>query len=78
LGFLNSMNMKIVSKVQISFTITKIAALSIIVLVGIWTFANSSKSIQRTLTEWFVSDKPYNFDRIAMALYTGLFGYSGW
>jgi hypothetical protein len=72
------MSMKTVSKIQISFTIAKIAAILIIVLAGVWTYAMSSKSFEDTITEWFILDKPYNFDGLAMALYTGLFGYSGW
>ena len=70
-------HIKIVSKLQTAFTVTKILSLLIIVVVGFVYFFMGEKTTQQVTHEWFFK-YPVDTGGIAMAFYNGLFAYSGW
>jgi amino acid transporter len=78
LGFVNSLNVKIVSKMQTLFTITKVITFIIVICVGIWTSIDTSTQIKETLVEWLPEEKSFDHSKIALAFYNALFAYSGW
>lgn len=77
LSALNMSNVKLVSKVQAAFTITKILALLIIIFLGFFNFFTGTVSLTELGQKWFVQEK-IRFDTIGMSFYNGLFAYSGW
>jgi amino acid transporter len=77
LGLINSLNVKIVGNLNMLFTITKVFALLIVVLSGFWRFFNRSIEITDVLNDWFPNEAP-NFNKIALAIYSSLFSFSGW
>ncbi|RNA36723.1 Y+L amino acid transporter 2 [Brachionus plicatilis] len=77
LSVLNMYKIKLVSKIQAAFTITKIFALLIIISMGVYNLGKRSDAIKvKVLNEWFPQDLKLN--GIGMAFYNGLFAYSGW
>lgn len=74
---INLFNVNIVSKVQSAFTVAKIAALLMIIVIGFYNFFSGPGSITEVTTSWFV-DYPVNYQGLSMAFYNGLFSYSGW
>ncbi|KAH9421678.1 Y+L amino acid transporter 2 [Dermatophagoides pteronyssinus] len=79
--FINCFNVKWATRVQNSFTFTKIIALLLIIGCGCWKFFDPTNSdqIERTLSY------PNSFENtndspghIALAFYSGLFSYAGW
>lgn len=70
-------NVKIVSKIQAFFTITKILALLIIIFFGFYNFAIRPTTTKEIVNEWFFESE-VNFNGLAMAFYNGLFSFSGW
>lgn len=77
LGFINSFNTKIISKLQTLFTTAKILALIIIISAGFYSFFKSSTKTGELLSDWFPRQTP-DMSKIALALYSSLFAYSGW
>lgn len=76
LSVLNMYNVKLVSKIQAAFTITKIIALVIIIFLGLFSCINQGEVVKkRILNEWFDNS---NYNGLGMAFYNGLFAYSGW
>lgn len=74
LTVINCYNVKWVTRVTDIFTAMKIAALLLIVAMGVWHLSDGH-------TEYF--DKPFEGSEIApgsiaLAFYSGLFSYSGW
>lgn len=71
-------DVKLVSKIQSVFTITKVAALLIIIVAGFYYYIRYVPiSPGQLAAEWFSLEK-FNYNGIAMAFYLGLFSYSGW
>lgn len=77
LGFINTFNVKLVSKIQAAFTISKIAALIIIISAGIW-YTFNSISNNNEIQGWIINKKDFKLSKIALSLYSGLYTYSGW
>ncbi|CAF0937698.1 unnamed protein product [Brachionus calyciflorus] len=78
LTVLNLYNVRLVSKIQAAFTITKIFALVIIIFLGLYSCLSRSEFVKhKILNEWF-DVKKMNLNGIGMAFYNGLFAYSGW
>lgn len=74
LTIINCYNVKWVTRVQDSFTATKIFALGIIVVAGFWyLFSGHTEHFQEPMAETNT-----NPGSIALAFYSGLFSYSGW
>lgn len=74
LTVINCYNVKWVTRVTDIFTAMKIAALLLIVAMGVWHLSDGN-------TEYF--DKPFKGSEtspglISLAFYSGLFSYSGW
>ena len=69
--------MNIVSKIQSGFTIAKISALLLIIVMGFYNFFSRAGNITEVASDWFVG-RSVNYDGLAMAIYNGLFSYSGW
>lgn len=77
LSVMNMYEVKLVSKIQAAFTITKILALIIIIFMGFYHLVKRGDSIsEKIFDEWF----PQNFklNGLGMSFYNGLFAYSGW
>jgi amino acid transporter len=70
-------SVKIVSKVQSAFTVAKIAALLLIIIMGFYKFFSGRESITTKFVGWF-TDYPIVYSGITMAFYNGLFSFSGW
>lgn len=71
-------SVKIVSQIQSVFTVTKIAALLIIIIAGFFNyFTQSTETPREVLQNWFIGSQ-FNSNGLAMAFYSGLFSYSGW
>ncbi len=70
--------MKFISKIQLTFTLAKLTALLVVILSAFWTVYEKSNEKTNQLTGWLYSNKPYDFSKIALALYNSLFSYSGW
>lgn len=70
----NCYNVKLVTRVQDIFTATKVLALVVIVLAGLWHLvyghtSNFSKPFEGT---------NYEPGLIALSFYSGIFSYAGW
>ena len=79
LGFINTFDLKVVSRIQVAFTVSKISALLIIICAGAYTAFSVGVSSGDTVEEWFPTSKnPFDFSKVMMALYGGLYTYSGW
>ncbi len=74
---INLFNVNVVSKVQSAFTIAKISALLLIIIIGFVSFLSGPGNLADLTKSWF-TDYPIKYDGIAMAFYNGLFSYSGW
>jgi amino acid transporter len=70
-------SVNIVSKVQSVFTLAKIAALLLIIIMGFYKFFSGRESFTEKVGGWF-TDHPVVYDGISMAFYNGLFSFSGW
>lgn len=70
-------HVKVVGKIQVAFTVTKIAALLIIIFIGFYNFYSGPVKTEQILHDWFYK-YPINYNGLAMAFYNGLFSYSGW
>jgi amino acid transporter len=74
----NMSNVRLMSKIQSVFTITKILALLIIIFAGFFNYFQSSQySPSDVINNWFIESE-FNFDGLAKGIYSGLFAYSGW
>lgn len=71
---INCYNVKWVTRVQDAFTATKILALVVIVLAGLWVLWGGDDSNFRTPFE----DTTAKPGHIALSFYSGLFSYAGW
>ncbi|ESN89833.1 hypothetical protein HELRODRAFT_158150 [Helobdella robusta] len=74
LTFINCINVNWVAKLQNVFTVTKLLALVTIIIIGIIRICQSHTDY---LVDAF-SDTKTNPGAIALAVYSGLFSYSGW
>lgn len=71
---INCYNVKWATRVQDFFTATKIFALLIIVIAGlVWLYQGHTENFQRPMAG--TNTEP---GYIALAIYSGLFSYSGW
>lgn len=71
---INCYNVKWVTRVTDTFTITKILALLVIVAAGVWyLFSGNTDNFEQPLLGSNMSP-----GKIALAFYSGLFSYSGW
>jgi amino acid transporter len=77
LCFLNMSNIKLVSKIQAAFTVTKMAALLLIIFMGFYTFIIGPIKTDELLQSWF-DFKDVKLNGLAMAFYNGLYSFSGW
>jgi L-type amino acid transporter 5 len=77
LDFLNSLNAKLISKLNNLFTITKVIAILIVVFSGFWSFYRSSNKTKDVVRNWFPKSTP-NFSKAVLAIYSSLFSFSGW
>ena len=74
----NMSNVRMMSKVQAIFTVTKICALSIIVIAGFYNYIMYSPyTPTQVFNNWYI-DSDFDFDGLAKGIYSGLFAYSGW
>lgn len=73
----NTSNVKVVSKIQAAFTLTKIAALFIIIFLGFYNFFTGPVKFNEVIDKWFFQEK-INYNGIGLSFYNGLFAYSGW
>ena len=78
LGFLNTFNVKSVSKIQTVFTILKVIVIAIVIGAGFWQFINSTLKSKDMVTSWFTLNKQLDFSSITLALYSSMYAYSGW
>jgi amino acid transporter len=78
LGYINTFDVRFISKIQMTFTIAKLTALFIVISTAFWTFYEKSNEKTSQLTGWLYSDKPNDYSKIALSLYNSLFSYSGW
>ena len=74
---LNSLNAKLIRKLNNLFTITKVGAIFIVVFSGFWSFYQSSNNKNDLIKDWFPKATP-NFSKVALAVYSSLFSFSGW
>lgn len=73
----NMTNVKVLSRIQAAFTITKVFALLIIIVLGIYHFCVGPVKTHDLLTSWFDTNE-FKFNGLAMAMCNGLYSYSGW
>ncbi|KAG8303986.1 Y+L amino acid transporter 2, partial [Homalodisca vitripennis] len=71
---INCYNVKWATRVQDVFTATKILALVVIVLAGLWTLVRGETS---NISTGFEGTR-YEPGHIALSFYSGLFSYAGW
>nr|XP_054763929.1 cystine/glutamate transporter-like [Lytechinus pictus] len=72
--FVNSLSVPLSRRIQVVFTVAKLLGLAVIIISGIVQLANGQTS---NFENAFDTSK-FNFQTFPLAIYSGLFAYSGW
>ncbi len=79
MGFINSFNLKFVNRIQVSFTAAKVGALLLVIGAGVYSAVTHGQKTTEIVENWFPKDvKSIQYGQAAIALYSGLYTYSGW